>query len=211
MVDTLDSPLKRKHVSLDEGKGHTSKRRRSYMDMDGDAAMDGVAPVASGPGWYEPEKDRIVITSLSSPESYAERLSRSPSPDLGPRRQYSYEEHKHLAQPGQDGFTISPSLLTHLMAAQSDPFRPDLAYNANPERGLVLYRPLGIPAAENIVKQWDQEDDGRFEEVDDDEDLRSDAPVVGVPMDMGGGQWSNGGGWGEQPQWGGGDEAMDIE
>lgn len=192
------------------------------MDMDGDLDMDPAPPVASGPGWYEPEKDRIVVTSLESPVSSP---GRSPSPDPGPRRAYSYEENKKLSQPGDTGFTISPSLLTHLMAAQSDHFRNG-STSFNPERGLVLYRPLGIPGAENVVKQWDPsqsmslDDEGRFEEVNDDDD-DIEAPLVGVPMDMGGTQWGAGnGGWsgGAQPSWGTGssdaggeDEAMDIE
>jgi hypothetical protein len=186
-VEPFESPLKRKHLRLDDEGTPANKRQRSYIEDD---VMMDAPPVASGPGWYEPEKDRIVVTSLSSPEPSSGE--RSPSPDPGPRRQYSYEEHKHLTQPGADGFTISPSLLTHLMAAQSDDFRP--AYNAVPERGLVLYRPLGIPA-EDVVKQWDEEP-GRFEEVDDDENM-SNEPVP----------------WGDgiAQQWGQVDDAMDIE
>ncbi|KLT38657.1 hypothetical protein CC85DRAFT_305770 [Cutaneotrichosporon oleaginosum] len=184
----FESPLKRKHLRLDDERPHASKRHRFHVDED--VAMD-PPNIASGPGWYEPEKDRIVVTSLSSPEP----SSRSPSPDPGPRRPYSFEEHKHLTQPGADGFTISPSLLTHLMAAQSDQFTP--AYNAVPERGLVLYRPLGIPPAEHVVKQWDEEP-GRFEEVDDDEDMSTEP---------------SGNQWGDDiaQQWEQNDDAMDIE
>ncbi|GMK58453.1 hypothetical protein CspeluHIS016_0504850 [Cutaneotrichosporon spelunceum] len=165
----FESPLKRKHMRHDDERPHASKRARSHMDED--VAMDPVtfsAPVASGPGWYEPEKDRIVVTSLSSPESSS---TRSPSPDAVARQPYSYEEHKNLMQPGDDGFTISPSLLTHLMAAQSDQFR-NPAFHTVPERGLVLYRPVGVTPAQDVVRQWEEEP-GRFEDLDDDEDMQT--------------------------------------
>ncbi|BEI79928.1 hypothetical protein CcaverHIS002_0104570 [Cutaneotrichosporon cavernicola] len=184
----FESPLKRKHLRLDDERPDASKRQRSHMDQD--VAMEPV-PIASGPGWYEPEKDRIVVTSLSSPES---STTRSPSPDPGPRRQYSYEEHKHLMQPGDDGFTISPSLLTHLMTAQSDQFRKP-AFHAVPERGLVLYRPLGVSPAEDVVQKWEEEP-GRFEVLDDDEDMQTQPA----------GQWGDG----ITQEWGRGDDAMDI-
>lgn len=38
------------------------------------------------------------------------------------------------------------------------------------EKGLILYRPLGITPAPNIVQHWPAQDDSnRFEELDDDE------------------------------------------
>lgn len=105
------------------------------------------------------------MTSLSDTESEAS-TSRSSSPP--PRREFS--------QPGTQGFTLSPSLLTHLLATQRDHLKHP--FNQSPaEKGLVLYRPLGIPAQDRpeIVQQWpcppipDIEDSGRFEELDEDE------------------------------------------
>lgn len=169
------------------------KRQRSDIpeDLDMDANMD-EEHIDSGPGWYEPEKDRIVVTSLSAGSS------RSPSPDPGPRRAdhtYSYQEHKHLAQPGDSGFTISPSLLTHIIGAQQENMLPSMPK----ERGLILYRPIGPPGVgtpEDVVKHWDGNyvDSGRFEEIDDDEEtmMPDPSPVTewqgnneeDVPMDM---------------------------
>lgn len=106
----------------------------------------------------------IVVTSLSDSESEAPS-SRSTSP----RRAHD------LNQPGHQGFTLSPSLLTHLLATQKNCF--DFS-QPPPERGLVLYRPLGIPPGSEIVEQWPGHenavagpgDSARFEELDDDED-----------------------------------------
>lgn len=87
-------------------------------------------------------------------------------------------------------------MLTRLLAARKDssiqlPFDLNNA-SSQPERGLVLYRPLGIPPgiasrmngknAEEIVREWQRDmaaskghgDSGRFEVVDDDEDLQLD-------------------------------------
>ena len=123
--------------------------------------------------WHEPEKDRepsstdladesgIVITSLGSPSS-----SRSTS---------SERSSRHLTQPGYQGFTLSPSFLTHLLAAQRDQCDP----RGSPSKSLTLYRPR-IPLAK-IVETWRGmpevrddagpevrvDDAGRFEEVDD--------------------------------------------
>lgn len=190
LVEPIDSPVKRKHLSMEApstfDEFNTSygfedapmlKRQRSDMPESMDTDMD-EAHIASGPGWYEPEKDRIVVTSLSSPEH-----SRSPSPDTGPRRSgraYSYAENKKLNQPGDSGFTISPSLLTHIIGAQKDVHVP----MPMPQRELVLYRPIGQPGVgrEDVVKHWDGEyvDSGRFEMIDDDEETMQ--PEVEVQM-----------------------------
>ena len=116
--------------------------------------------------WHEPEKDRmsplstklkigIVITSIGSPTS-----SRESSPD----------HSRYLSQPGNKGFTISPSLLTHLLNSQREGL--DMPFPMNGEKGLVLYRPTKLPAGwtDEIVKAWQQglgQDEGRFEEVDE--------------------------------------------
>ena len=102
-----DSPRKRQRgfeMDIDEEHGEGSRRRGRHRTQ-----------------WHEPEKDResrpgltvadesgIVITSLGSPSS-----SRSTSSD----RSCS---SRHLTQPGCQGFTLSPSFLTHLIAAQRD-------------------------------------------------------------------------------------------
>ncbi|TXT10792.1 hypothetical protein VHUM_02297 [Vanrija humicola] len=172
-VEYFDTPIKRKKRSSEDEP--RAKRRKEGMDVD----LDNLPPESYGPGWYEPEKDRIVVTSLSSPES-------SPSPKREPPKDsyYDYETNKHLSQPGASGFTISPSLLTHIINAQRDQIvGGGFQDSPSQERGLVLYRPLGIPAAEDVVKYPDT-DGHRFEVVDDDEDLMSAEPaVVGMPVD----------------------------
>lgn len=42
-----------------------------------------------------------------------------------------------LSQPGAQGFTLSPSLLTHLLAMHRDQVVPVV----NQEKGLILYQP----------------------------------------------------------------------
>jgi len=200
-VEMLDTPSKRKQNSISD-ESAPRKRRREGMDID----MDGLPEGSYGPGWYEPEKDRIIITSLSSPESSPPPPDRrrSMSPD-SERRQYSYAENRHLSQPGSQGFTISPSLLTHILNAQRDQFNHTPEYPSQ-ERGLVLYRPLGI-TPDPVVQQWNQNDNvplgndsDRFEEVDSDEDLttgNNNDTMMGMDT--------------EETGWEGGDEAMDIE
>lgn len=174
------------------------------MDVD----MDNLPPEAYGPGWYEPEKDRIVVTDLS-PEG-----SRSPSPETETdKRRYSLKDNQHLAQPGHQGFTISPSLLTHILNAQRDQFANSHP-QTGPERGLVLYRPIPFNNnPQSVVEEWSGAprlsqipDSGRFEEVDDDEDLSMDQnAVVGVPVGM---EMDSEGGWGAAAA---PDDAMDVE
>lgn len=192
-VEVIDTPSKRKQRST-EGEPR-AKRRRDVAPIEVD--MEGLPEGSYGPGWYEPEKDRIVITSLSSPEG-------SPPPDTahpypfadddgnGNGRTYSFNENRNLSQPGAHGFTISPSLLTHIINAQRNQ-SVQTPYVPGGERGLVLYRPIGTPAADNVVKEWHpghhhtipDPDGDRFEEVDDDEDLMagSSTPIVGVAVD----------------------------
>ncbi|EJT51843.1 hypothetical protein A1Q2_03010 [Trichosporon asahii var. asahii CBS 8904] len=201
-VDYMDSAHKRKiSRDMDSSPELRSKRRRPSTDFD----MD-LPDSQRGKGWYEPEKDRIVVTSLDSP-------SPEPSPELDDMRSrsttasppprdsgeaYNYEENRNLSQPGQNGFTISPSLLTHILNAQRDQFGTQPNFSVEPaERGLVLYRPLGGMPAEDVVRQWQQKakrakqvrpqipdpDGHRFELVDDDEDLMNGPAVVGVPSD----------------------------
>lgn len=132
-------------------------------------------------GWYEPEKDRIVVTSLSS--------SRDSSVDSR-----ASDKPIHLAQPGLQGFTISPSLLTRLLAEHRNRIDPNLP----PEKALVPYKPLLPPGAnwDEIVRMWrgdlaaaDQtiSDTGRFEEISDeidDQAVPANAADTDVDMSM---------------------------
>lgn len=143
--------------------------------------------MCTGPGGPADEAG-IIYTSLGSTSS----RSRSRSPSSSP------PPPTHLTQPGVNGFTISPSMLTRLLAAQRSednsiplPFTiPPSPPAPTPEMGLVLYRPLGIPPGTSrnstafprdvhgIVKEWQGSllSDGegrnaRFEMLDEDEDL----------------------------------------
>ncbi len=128
--------------------------------------------------WHEPEKDRIVITSLGSPSS-----SRSSSSD---------RSTGHLTQPGSHGFTLSPSFLTHLLAAQKEQFGGAWC-GPKQEQGLVLWRPLGLPLGWNdqVVRPWEgvpglREDEARFQEVDQDEPITAtpEGEMMEVEEDM---------------------------
>ncbi|WVQ74373.1 hypothetical protein IAR50_003973 [Cryptococcus sp. DSM 104548] len=159
--------------------GPAEKRRRSDMDIDMDANPEPDLGDSQSVKdkmrkrktvWHEPEKDRIVITSLSDSDS---RSSRSPSPEFD-----LAEGQGRLSQPGEHGFTLSPSLLTHLMKARRDyDFQVPLSeLLKNNERGLTVYRPLGISPGkwrDDIVKTWEEAqadaDAARFEEIDDEE------------------------------------------
>ncbi|ODN94862.1 hypothetical protein L198_05010 [Cryptococcus wingfieldii CBS 7118] len=178
-VTGVPPPLRgRRPREDDSAEGPIEKRRRrDDMDIDMDAEPE---PHLGEPNsikdrmrkrktvWHEPEKDRIVITSLSDSDS---RSSRSPSPEVELAQ-------GHLSQPGEHGFTLSPSLLTHLMRARRDyDFQVPLSeLLRNNERGLTVYRPLGISPGkwkDDIVKTWEEAqadaDAGRFEEIDEDE------------------------------------------
>lgn len=149
------------------------KRRRSSTDHDIEMDEEPYGETRHGTRrrteWHEPEKDRIVITSLGSSPS----TSRSTSPD----RSSVSEDRQLFSQPGDRGFTLNPSLLTHLLQSQRTnlSMAPDLPQ----ERGLVLYRPLGIhagghPDLRSIVQTWQDQsassaDASRFEELGEDE------------------------------------------
>jgi hypothetical protein len=106
----------------------------------------------------------VVVTSLSdteSEDSSTESISSSKRSDLN--------------QPGAQGFTLSPSLLTHLLNSQRNHFAP------------TPYKPLGIPPAPDIVQQWPgQDDSSRFEELDDDENttMGGQEDTGGMEIDM---------------------------
>ncbi|WWC72151.1 uncharacterized protein I206_106111 [Kwoniella pini CBS 10737] len=177
---------RRRREDLDEP--FRAKRARKGPDIDIDMSnsdnLDNIDMDSSGGGmkrrtnWHEPEKDRIVITSLSDSSSSV-GSSRSPSPE--PHE----SQERLLSQPGMQGFTLSPSLLTHLLKSQRHHLRDNLNMT-QAENSLVLYRPLGIPPGEfqeSIVQAWQPgegyADSGRFEIVDDDENLEaSQAPPV---------------------------------
>ncbi|OWZ35541.1 hypothetical protein C356_05049 [Cryptococcus neoformans c45] len=189
-VTGIPSPLRARRPREEdiEGMEHAGKKRRgNEMEMDIDmSTMDENTEDASVEEkdklrgrktvWYEPEKDRIVITSLSDSDS---RSSRSPSPET---------EGRYFSQPGEQGFTISPSLLTHLMNVHrnGDLKGPLQDLLKNNQKSLTLYRPLGIPAdrwKESIVKTWEEarnyDDSARFEEIDDAEDFGNNVPSTG--------------------------------
>ncbi|ORX39368.1 hypothetical protein BD324DRAFT_649444 [Kockovaella imperatae] len=186
--------------SQDMGSARRKRRRKhrdGVMDMDSD---DEPPPSRSRrkTKWHEPEKDRIIITSLGSSDSEVSPES-TPSPET--RRRY-------LSQPGAQGFTLSPSLLTHLLNSSQSLPRPPA------EKGLVLYRSMPIPS-DQIVNEWHghpnighENDSLRFEEIDDDEI----AETGDVTM-----EGSNGGGGGNAGIGSGStvteaaDEAMEIE
>lgn len=182
--DITTRPKKRRDDSEEENvEGHAGKRRRTDdMDLDMDEDVEEI-PRRTRPRtrteWHEPEKDReltqrldsehsscsgIIITSLGSPNS-----SRDSSRESSPSN-----HDRHLSQPGEQGFTLNPSLLTHLLNSQRD----NIHLPAYPpqERGLVLYRPLGIEPGTgrpSVVQEWQGEppidDTGRFEMIDEDE------------------------------------------
>ncbi|EIW71933.1 hypothetical protein TREMEDRAFT_72608 [Tremella mesenterica DSM 1558] len=155
--------------------------RKRRKDTGHDSDMEMVAKTK----WYEPERDRIVITSLSDTSTSS---SRSTSPNSRAIRT--------LEQPGMRGFTLSPSLLTHLLNAQ----RGDISTLHLPqstERSLVMYRPAVLPPGfsdwarkmlpnvnldlpmqgSEVVRTWRGEpgvimdDEGRFEELNDDGEM----------------------------------------
>lgn len=105
----------------------------------------------------------IIVTSLSDTESEASS-SRTASPP--PSRDFS--------QPGSQGFTLSPSFLTHLLATQRHSLKRPL-HQQGVEKGLVLYRPIGIQLPHvdpEIVEHWPgshNDDSSRFEVLDADE------------------------------------------
>lgn len=87
-------------------------------------------------------------------------------------------------------------MLTRLLATRDS---LPLPFPQQKEMGLVLYRPLGIQPGvnmsqtdvENIVREWQDRvanDSGRFESVDEDEDLtlaEADDPAgEGMDIDM---------------------------
>ncbi|WVR09571.1 hypothetical protein IAU60_006640 [Kwoniella sp. DSM 27419] len=163
---TACSPHGSRRRRDDDAASPWGKRPRREGEMDVDMGEDPFDKRGKRKTvWHEPEKDRIVITSLSDASS-SRGSSRSPSPE------FDGQDHgrRNLAQPGNQGFTISPSLLTHLLHAQRDQLngvRPP-----RDQRSLVLYRPLGIPAA----GQWPDSDamanepyvdSGRFEVLED--------------------------------------------
>jgi hypothetical protein len=138
-------------------------------------------PTVFGCGFHV-DVSGIVITSIS-PSS-----SRSTSPDGSSSR--------NLSQPGEQGFTLSPSLLTHLLAAQREHWSsygttPNLSFDIpNRERGLVLYRPLGIPPGitEEVARMWSEggvpthDDEARFEDLDNEEVIQAE-PSAAMEVD----------------------------
>ncbi|KAJ9125520.1 hypothetical protein QFC22_000481 [Naganishia vaughanmartiniae] len=153
-----------------------------------------------GKSWYEPEKDRIVVTSLSDTESETSSPGPSTPPiDLSTTTDEIIEipSAEKLSQPGSRGFTIHPTFLNQLgrmsEAERSRlPFLPS-RHRSTQERGLVLYRtPEQIfrGARKSNAMESDDEDDAtadRFQVLPDDYDdadmmVEEDGDVDVVPM-----------------------------
>lgn len=155
--DPPPRPLKRPHFS---GNDTISEQQQDDINMDEDMGDIPRRSRRRRTEWHEPEKDReynienrllttgIVITSLGSPNS-SQSSSRSTSPQ------------RHLSQPGAQGFTLSPSLLTHLLNSHRN---THTAAPAGP-RDLVVYRsPTWDRSDLNVVS-----DANRFQEIDDED------------------------------------------
>ncbi|WWD15585.1 hypothetical protein CI109_100007 [Kwoniella shandongensis] len=192
--DVTVSPGVRRRRSQEDAEyeDRMNKRQRSAggMDVDMNGGQPGdeeenIEEISSSRNtrrrgktvWYEPEKDRIVITALSDSSRSS---SRSPSPD-------SIENH--LSQPGSQGFTLSPSLLTHLLKTQRDKLNGPLGDMLKNDKSLILYKPLGIHPGgwtEPVVKSWEshEEDSGRFEEIPEDEQFPDSVSAAHTDADM---------------------------
>ncbi|OCF44401.1 hypothetical protein I317_01661 [Kwoniella heveanensis CBS 569] len=211
---TVPTPLGSRRRREDDQGGPRGKKARMEGEMDVDMGDDGDVEELRRDFsdkrrkrktvWHEPEKDRIVITSLSDASS-SRGSSRSSSPEPS-----GSADERHLSQPGDQGFMLSPSLLTHLLKAQRNQLNGmnngNNSQSAQNRNSLILYRPLGIPpgklagnqagsgwtgiGTEPVVKSWqpgeNYVDSGRFEEVDDDEnfDEPSPAQTEGEGMDI---------------------------
>ena len=188
--DVTDRPRGKKRHDQGDEEAEMSARRAAKRRMTTDIDMEGDR---SKTRWYEPEKDRqlcfgyqeqsadrpgIVITSLEdTPSPTSSHVSLE---DDSPTR-------RQLEQPGLQGFTLSPSLLTHLLKAQKDNLHPFPFPAAQQEKGLVLYQPITLPPEwQEVVRAWQGQpelrtgDEGRFEELDEDEDAS-----LGMSMDEG--------------------------
>ncbi|KAK8870121.1 hypothetical protein IAR55_000691 [Kwoniella newhampshirensis] len=162
-------------VDMKEGAVNTSASENGDQEIE-DISRQGDKRRRGKTMWFEPEKDRIVITALSDSSRSS---SRSPSPD-------SIESQ--LSQPGSQGFTLSPSLLTHLLKTQRDKFNGPLGDMLKNEKSLILYRPLGIQNGtwtEPVVKTWEghEDDSRRFEEIAEDENFVDSIPTMDIDAD----------------------------
>jgi hypothetical protein len=181
----------------ESGSRSRPKRRRDDMDLDMDTDDEDQREHTrwrKNASSYEPEKDR-KLTSLPSGSTHTDScsgivvtsLSDTESEDSSTEPTSTHKSNK-LDQPGEQGFTLSPSLLTHLLNTQRDKFTT----MPPQEKGLILYRPLGILPAPQIVQQWpgqdfiNQDDSSRFEELDDDEntEMAGQADSGGMEIDM---------------------------
>lgn len=153
-----------------------------------------------GKSSYEPEKDRIIVTSLSDTESETSSPGPSTPPiDLSNATDEIIEipSVEKLSQPGSRGFTIHPTLLNRLgrmnEAERSRlPFLPS-RNGSTPERGLILYRTpdqiFNSTRKRNGMESDDEDDDSsdRFQVLPDDYDdaemaVEDEEDVDVVPM-----------------------------
>lgn len=111
-----------------------------------------------------------------------------------------------LAQPGPNGFTVSPSLLARLTRAQlfaPKPHRPSSASSTDQSRSLIMYRPMRSAPAQwrtswnpSGASAWDEDVDldaddeaerdtaGRIEEINEDEDGYAGGKVDDIDMEV---------------------------
>ncbi|KAH9831213.1 uncharacterized protein C8Q71DRAFT_783252 [Rhodofomes roseus] len=90
------------------------------------------------PSWYEPEKDRIVITDLEDSDTDDQEETQGPNADAG--------------------YTVSSALLDRLpIHAPSLPL-PNLS-DSDSRKALVLFRPLVVPSAVETEPEESSEDD----------------------------------------------------
>lgn len=132
----------------------------------------------------DPDRECLLRYQLTTGIHISSLSDSSGSPPPSPHRGTTPQPGS-LEQPGQNGFTISPSFLTHMLrananAASSVPLAP---YHWDPDRekklGLVLYRQ---PQEAQSTQSFET---GRFEALDDAMELDSPMDVdTGGDMDI---------------------------
>ena len=171
--------------------------------------------------WYEPEKDRVVVTSLSDSDEDSEGANRPVSNSGSTRTNHyldddvidldadgygdiielpaSQDDKGEYHQPGAQGFTISPSLLSRLNhMSQQQRSELERAWNRKKPNQMILYRALpglgdgpgGMGESQKThsdhgaMDMQDAQDASRFEEIPDQDEGSME---VDDSMDDGGG------------------------
>ncbi|GHJ85341.1 hypothetical protein NliqN6_1743 [Naganishia liquefaciens] len=175
-------------------KGESFVGEEGMVEDASDPEAGGIPAVLRGKNWYEPEKDRIVVTSLSDTESDDSPDPATPPIDLSAATDEIIEipSSDQLTQPGSRGFTIHPTLLNRLNrmteAERSRlPFGPG-RYPRTEERGLILYRTPGetLNGVTRTGEMDSDDDDGdRFQVLPDEEAMSTDGMEVEPEPDGG--------------------------